>query len=243
MHDVYSPMYHRIDQAVRWRASHPKDPVPPPAKVLVKYREPPEELVKKSKEQLEQLVKVAEVKKGTLKHIILRSHGPFAHAFCLVPEQSKSRKRRADGSAPISSLDVESLLKAGRNKRLHFDSNNAIKDFENYINDGYDPDRLIDGAAELGKILEKRVQESFGDAHYSSALDDMAEFRRLMQEEEAYGVWNAWVKEFKRKLLGKELGGDRREMWFKVREKGVGLLEKGGASKEEAKAFLSGKLE
>ena len=63
--DTYSAVLHRINQAVRWRAVHPNEPVPPPFDILVKYSNPPEELVKKSKRRLEKLVIAANVKKGT----------------------------------------------------------------------------------------------------------------------------------------------------------------------------------
>ena len=62
--DTYSSVLHRIDQAVRWRAVHPNDPIPPPYDILVKYTNPPEELVNKSKRRLEKLIAAADVKKG-----------------------------------------------------------------------------------------------------------------------------------------------------------------------------------
>ena len=62
--DTYSPVLHRIDQAVRWRAVHPNEPVPPVYEILTKYSKPPEQLVAKAKRQLEKLVAAADVKKG-----------------------------------------------------------------------------------------------------------------------------------------------------------------------------------
>lgn len=66
MSDTYSPVLHRIDQAIRWRAVHPNEPIPPPHEILVKYSKPPEELVISAKRKLEELASVADVKKGTL---------------------------------------------------------------------------------------------------------------------------------------------------------------------------------
>lgn len=66
MADTYSPVLHRIDQAVRWRAVHPTEPVPPPYEILTRYSKPPEELVAKAKRQLEKLVTAAGVEKGRL---------------------------------------------------------------------------------------------------------------------------------------------------------------------------------
>lgn len=72
MSDTYSPILHRLDQAVRWRAVHPIEPVPPPYEILTRYSKPPEGLVAKSKRQLEKLVAAADVKKGkSILHIKL----------------------------------------------------------------------------------------------------------------------------------------------------------------------------
>lgn len=65
MTDTFSPVLHRIDQAVRWRAVHPMEPIPPPYEILVRYSQPPEDLVSSSKRKLEKLMAAADVKKGT----------------------------------------------------------------------------------------------------------------------------------------------------------------------------------
>lgn len=62
--DTYSPILHRVDQAVRWRAIHPDKEVPPIPEILVKYSVPPSELVKGAAPHLAKLVASADVKKG-----------------------------------------------------------------------------------------------------------------------------------------------------------------------------------
>lgn len=62
--DSFSPVLHRIDSAIRHRAIHPNDPIPPPASVLTKFSHPPDDLVEKSKKYLDKLVAVSDVKKG-----------------------------------------------------------------------------------------------------------------------------------------------------------------------------------
>ena len=62
--DTFSPVLHRIDQAVRWRAIYPAEPVPPPYEILTRYSKPPEELQTKSKRLLDKLIAAADVKKG-----------------------------------------------------------------------------------------------------------------------------------------------------------------------------------
>lgn len=63
--DSYSPVLHRLDSAIRYRAIHPNDPVPPASERLTKFSRPPEDLVEKSKKYLERLIDASDVKKGT----------------------------------------------------------------------------------------------------------------------------------------------------------------------------------
>ena len=64
MTETYSPILHRLDQAVRWRAVHPNEPIPPPYKILTRYSRPPDKLIAQSKRHLEKLTAAADVKKG-----------------------------------------------------------------------------------------------------------------------------------------------------------------------------------
>ena len=68
MTETYSPVLHRLDQAVRWRAVHPNEPIPPPYEILTRYSKPPDDLVKQSKRRLEKLIGAADVKKGKKEH-------------------------------------------------------------------------------------------------------------------------------------------------------------------------------
>ena len=77
MTETFSPVLHRIDQAVRWRAVYPTEPVPPPYEILTKYSKPPEQLVAKSKRHLDKLVAAAEVKKGRLSLKLSISSFPY----------------------------------------------------------------------------------------------------------------------------------------------------------------------
>ena len=64
MTETYSPVLHRLEQAVRWRAVHPDEPIPPPYEILTRYSKPPDELVAQSKRRLEKLIAAADLKKG-----------------------------------------------------------------------------------------------------------------------------------------------------------------------------------
>lgn len=64
LEDCYSPLLHRIDQAIRWRAIHPTKELPPIPKILQKLSQQPEDLQTRSKDALKELITVSEVKKG-----------------------------------------------------------------------------------------------------------------------------------------------------------------------------------
>jgi ATP-dependent DNA helicase 2 subunit 2 len=65
LEDAFSPVLHRIEQAKRWRAVRPTEPVPPIPEVLLKYSKQPDDLQENSKSALQKLMKTADVKKGT----------------------------------------------------------------------------------------------------------------------------------------------------------------------------------
>ena len=65
LNETFSPVLHRIDQAVRWRAVHPDKPIPPPYEILTRYSCPPEPLIAKAQTHLERCIAAADVKKGT----------------------------------------------------------------------------------------------------------------------------------------------------------------------------------
>jgi len=73
MDDSYSPLLHRIEQAVRWRAIHPNEPLPPPSEKLTRLSRPPEELQSRAKKYLDRVMATADVKKGLLSNFIFRA--------------------------------------------------------------------------------------------------------------------------------------------------------------------------
>jgi ATP-dependent DNA helicase 2 subunit 2 len=64
--ETYSPVYHRINQAIRRRATHPEETLAEPAEILTKFSKPPPDLVSKAAHQLKALIEAADLKKGKL---------------------------------------------------------------------------------------------------------------------------------------------------------------------------------
>jgi ATP-dependent DNA helicase 2 subunit 2 len=63
--EIFSPVLHRINQIIGYRAIHPNKPLPPPTEILVKYSNPPEDLIKGSEKVRTKLIEAFNVKKGT----------------------------------------------------------------------------------------------------------------------------------------------------------------------------------
>lgn len=60
--DLYSPIIHRVNQAIRARAVDEDGPVEEIPPRLLKYSQPPEDLIKKAKPRIDALIKAADVK-------------------------------------------------------------------------------------------------------------------------------------------------------------------------------------
>ena len=239
MTDTFSPVLHRIDQAVRWRAVHPTEPVPPPYEILTRYSNPPTELVARAKKKLDRLIAAADVKK--------------------VPPKVQSRKRTRNEIKPLSGLDVAALL-LGNNKnnnnddddttngskRIKITPQNPIPEFRQALDRASSLDTVRDAVSQLADIVEAQIRDSFGDVAYGRAVAELGTMREEMVEMEEPGAYNEVIRTLKGKLLGEELGGDRREMWYEIRRNGLGLIEKKSSNKssvgeEDARAVLSSK--
>lgn len=234
MEDTFSPIVHRINQAIRFRAINPTEAVPPPPPILTKYSQPPEELVKTAAPFLAALRDAAEVKK--------------------VPPKQLSRKRfDREQPKPLSGLDVNALLSSHdgdgkKRKTVHIDPENAIPSFKQTLAAPEDVATIRTAATQLIAIIHDLARSSFGDRNYGQIVELVGVFRQEMLELEEPGLFNDFLREFKRRCLdgeGGDLGGDRRELWWKVRATKLGLIDKRGChlsevGEEEAREFMRG---
>ena len=247
MSDTYSPVLHRIDQAVRWRAVHPDKPIPPPHEILTRYQHPPASLLATAKPHLETLIAASSVKK--------------------VPPKTQSRKRTRNEIKPLSGLDVTALL-SHRPKQTSPSSppsiptispQNPIPEFKQALDAAPFPAAIRHLALQFGAIIEARIGASFGDVAYPRALEELGVLRAEMAEVEEPGVWNEFLGGLRGKFLSvedeeegdrdgglKELRG-RRDMWLAMRRGGLGLLTRreshvSEVGEEEARAFWGGEV-
>ncbi|KAK9795785.1 hypothetical protein SCARD494_04756 [Seiridium cardinale] len=222
--DAFSPALHRINQAIRHRAIHSDEPVPPIPPILLKYALPDHDLVEQTKLKLEDLVGVAEVK--------------------AVPPKAGWKRGRRRKALPISGLDVDALLGGSSNKRTKLDPDNAIPSFKQLMDTSEEETVFIEAAKQMGGVIRQIITDSFGDRNFDRAVENMGVFRDYMINYEEPKLYNDFIVDFKKRLLSGSLGGERREFWFQgVKKHKLGLVDKTASEEskitpEEATEFL-----
>jgi len=228
--DVFSPLLHTIEGAIKYRAVHPSDPLPPKSEVLLEPSHQPADLIEDAKLALNRLIEIADVKK--------------------VPPKKKGRFRAREAEKPLSGLDVDALLKKGSQNgsstTSNIDPSNAIPEFKRVMDQPDDEERVKSAVKQMGKIVQDLITNSFGDQNYAQALEILGLIRSEMIDFEWSEYYNDVVRDLKAKLLQEELGGDRREFWYDLRRHKLGLIDDGQAesskvSKDEALQFLISK--
>tara|TARA_R110002003_G_scaffold1005_3_gene21984 strand:+ start:20952 stop:22556 length:1605 start_codon:yes stop_codon:yes gene_type:complete len=206
--DTFSPLVHRINHIIRWRATHPDPtlPIPPPPAVLTQFANPPPDLLASAQPKLASLKAAARVSK--------------------VPPKAKGRgkRNRAERDKPLSGLDIDALL--GNPKRLKIDPANLVPSFKNALAASDDLDAIQDAADAMGAQIKALVKNSVGDSGYGRALEALRVMREELTELEEPEIYNVFVRGLKAELLEGALGGNRREMWWKVRGSRYGLVDR-----------------
>jgi ATP-dependent DNA helicase 2 subunit 2 len=224
--DTFSPLVHRINHIIRWRATHPNPslPIPPPPTILTKYANPPAELFGASSKHFKALKKAAKVSK--------------------VPPKVKGRgkRNRAERDKPLSGLDIDALL--GNPKRVKIDSSNLIPSFKNALAASDDLETIQEAADAMASEIRALIKNSVGESGYGRALEALRVMREEITELEEPEIWNAFIRGLKADLLEGKLNGNRKDMWWKIRGSKYGLVDRkrslvSDVTEEEAAAFYN----
>lgn len=197
--DTYMPKLHRLQHVVRHRAIFPEADLPEPRPIIHKYAHPREDLVEKAKPALERVIKAGEVKK--------------------VPPKALGKKwNRKETSKPLSDLDVAALLAhdpGRKSKRL--DTKNAVPEFKQMVETADGLEQIEDACKQLKSVIFDWIKHSVGGSAYGRAIEGIRVMRETCEEYEHPEPFHTFLTELKQKVLGGELGGDRKEMWYTVR--------------------------
>lgn len=221
MEDTFSPVLNTIEGAIKYRAVHPDEGVPPKPDAFTAYSKQAEHLQERSQKALAKLIKAADVKK--------------------VPAKVKGRRRYRDVEKPLSGLNVEDLFR--KENRSSISSNNAIPEFKQLLASTQDLDAIKDGVMQMSTIVEDLIKTSFGEKNYDRVLEILGALRGEMIEMEEPELYNHALRQIKKKIMAKELGGDRTELWYKIRISKLGLISSdvsntSEVSREEAESFM-----
>lgn len=236
--DVFSPVLHTIEAAIKHRAVHPQADLPPKPELLLQPSQPPPDLVEANTSTIARLIQAADVKK--------------------VPPKVKSRGRHRsrESEKPLSGLDVDALLKQTSTQQPptttgtptpYIDPQNAIPTFKRALAHATTDDTITSAVHQMRDIITTLVRTSLGDQHYALAHEMLAVVRVETRDLEMPRLYNEAIRAVKRDVLAGALGGDRREFWWGVRREGLGLLEReadgdgdgDGVTREEALRFLA----
>jgi ATP-dependent DNA helicase 2 subunit 2 len=85
---------------------------------------------------------------------------------------------------------------------------------------------IEEAAKQMSTIIRSLIAHSLGDSGYGRAIANLATMREELINMEEPGLYNDFVKDLKKRLLGGELGGDRRDMMWEIRKAKLGLIDK-----------------
>ena len=153
-----------------------------------------------------------------------------------VPPKALGRRNRADKDnkpKPISGLDVDALLKTDNNRRTRIDPQNAIPEFKQAVWNAESPEGMEEAVRQMGAVIRGIVTDSLGDSGYDRAIEHLGAVRSLMIGMEEPGFYNTFARDFARRLLSGELGGDRRELWWMMKGIKLGLIDSDTSEKSD----------
>jgi ATP-dependent DNA helicase 2 subunit 2 len=138
-----------------------------------------------------------------------------------VPPRQKGKRRR-EPEKPLSGLDVDALLRGEKRKCVSPD--NAIPEFKQALAQTVDVAAIRDISKQMGEIIENLINNSPGALHYANAVACLGVMRDELKELEEPEIYNEFLRQLKPKILEGRLGGERTEMWYRVRVTKLGLL-------------------
>lgn len=85
----------------------------------------------------------------------------------------------------------------------------------------------------MGTIIENQIKHSLGDANYDRIVEGLGTIREELVEYEEPAAYNDLLQSLKKMILGEELGGDRKELWWLLRKSKLGLIDRNTSERSE----------
>lgn len=113
----------------------------------------------------------------------------------------------------------------GREKRVKISAENAVPEFKQMLATTEDINAIKDASNQMADIIRSYIRHSIGDSGYGRATEAVRVMREELTELEEPGIFNDFMTDLKKKIFGGELGGERREMWLRIRANRLGLID------------------
>jgi ATP-dependent DNA helicase 2 subunit 2 len=84
---------------------------------------------------------------------------------------------------------------------------------------------IHDAVKQMTSIIETQIKHSLGDANYDRVVEGLGTLREELVDYEEPTLYNDYLGALKGKILGEELGGDRKELWWLIRKSKLGLID------------------
>lgn len=122
-------------------------------------------------------------------------------------------------------MDIENIM-GPLSKRKKVSVENSIPEFKQMMEVTSSDTEVEDAAKQMGHVIRSLINNSTGDSGYDRAVENLGVMREELIQLEFPAIYNTFLRDLKRRLLAKELGGDRREMWMKIRwGRNLGLID------------------
>jgi ATP-dependent DNA helicase 2 subunit 2 len=139
-----------------------------------------------------------------------------------VPPKQKGKRRR-EPEKPLSGLDVDALLRGEKRQRI--DPDNAIPEFKQALAQTVELTAIREVSKQMSDIIESIIKNSPGALHYPKALECLGVLRDELVDLEEPEIFNDFLRQLKPKILGGHLGGERTDVWYRLRVKKLGLID------------------
>ncbi|KAF3929000.1 hypothetical protein ABW19_dt0208141 [Dactylella cylindrospora] len=193
--DMFSPLLHRIQQVIRFRATVlDENQLPDINPVLLAYSSIPTRL--ESEEDLARLKSAADIRQ--------------------VPSKAKGKKPGRE--KPLSGLDVGKLLEE-RTKSRQINKDNPVPEFRQMVNAVEESTEVYPLIQQMSDIIKDIIQHSVADLQYGQAIECMKALREECIDLELFELYDSFIKDLKTFL---EV--DRRDFWSRVRKERLGLV-------------------
>lgn len=125
----------------------------------------------------------------------------------------------------MSGLDIDALLGSSGKRQRTISADNAVPEFKQALAASDDMELVSEATRQMGGIIESFIRGSVGDSAYGKALEALRVMREELVDLEEPEMYNDFVMKLKKSILAGELGGERREMWWKIRTARLGLVD------------------